>query len=163
MPTHDFDAWRDELLATGVILQDGDDSVPWPERERRFNRYVELVDAAAGSEGLAGAVALIQSLQSKDDYGAYQATQHALGRFPTPVFVAALIQELPALIQRQPDWAGELLCSLANSVGTRFEPDIAEFRSQLSRAPRATQDAVGAFLRQEEQDGWLKHRRGVLS
>jgi hypothetical protein len=163
MPPDGFEAWRGELMATGVIIQDGDDSVPWPEREQRFNRYIQLVDAVTGGEGHAAAVALVQSLQSRHDYGAYQATQHALGRFPSHVHFAALIQELPALIQRQPDWAGELVCSLANSVGTRFEPDIEAFREQLRQAPAATQGAITAFLRQEEDDGWLRHRRGVLS
>ena len=163
MAERDFDAWREELMFTGAIVQDGDQSVGFPEREVRFNRYVQLVDAVAGTEGLRVAAALIQSMTAREDYGAYQATQHALGRFPPSTYIAALIQELPNLIERQPDWAGELVCSLANSVGTRHEPDIAEFRSQLERAAEGTQAAIRAFLMREEESGWLEHRRGILT
>jgi hypothetical protein len=163
MADAEFDVWREELLATGAIVQDGDSSVPWPERERRFNRYVEMVDAVAGTEGLETACALIQSITARHDYGAYQATQHALGRFPSATFVAALVRELPSLIDRQRDWAGELVCGLANSIGTPFEADISEFKRQLAALASERQEAIRLFLLQEEQDGWLRHRVGVLT
>ena len=67
-------------------------------------------------------------MQAKNDYGAYQTTQRALGRFPSAIYLQTVIDELPALIDRQPDWAGELLCGLANSVGTEYESDITDFR-----------------------------------
>ena len=158
-----FDAWRTELLLVGNIVQDEDDSVPWPDREARFNRYVAMVDAVSGEEGVATAAALIQSVQARHDYGAYQATHHALGRFPSDVYVAALLQELPALIQRSRDWAGELLCGLANSVGTRFASQIGEFRRQLDAAPSKIRETVVRFIKSEEEAGWLRHRRGVLA
>jgi hypothetical protein len=163
MTTADFDAWRAELLSTGAIVQDADESVLWPERERRFNRYLELLEAVAGTEGLEAACTLIQSMQAREDYGAYQSTQRVLGRFPSVIYVAALIRELPSLISRQPDWAGELACSLANSVGTPSEPDISEFRRQLAGAERDQRTPIRRFLEQQERDGWLSHRPGVLS
>ena len=163
MLTGDFAAWREELLLTGAIVQDADDTVPQDERDHRFKRYVELVEAVTGDEGLAVARALIRSYQVEDDYGAYGHTYHALGRFPRPVFVEALLRELPDLIRRQPDWAGDILCGLANSVGTRWEKDITEFRSQLHQASPIEQAAIREYIGSEEQDGWLKNRRGVLS
>jgi hypothetical protein len=163
MAEQEFESWREELMFTGAIVQDGEQSVGFPEREVRFNRYLQLVDAVAGTEGPRVAAALIQSMTAREDYGAYQATQRALGRFPSSTYVAALIQELPNLIERQPDWAGELVCGLANSVGTRHEPDIAEFRRQLEQAAEGTQTAIRSFLVREEESGWLEHRRGVLT
>jgi hypothetical protein len=163
MLTGDLTSWREELLHTGAIVQDADHTVPQDERDRRFKRYVELVDAITGEEGVAVARALIRSYQVKDDYGAYGHTYHALGRFPTPLFVEALLRELPDLIRRQPDWAGDILCGLANSVGTRWAKDIIEFRSQLQQASPTEQAAIREYIGGEEQDGWLKHRRGVLS
>jgi hypothetical protein len=52
----DFDLWRKELLQTGDIVQDGDTSVPQQEKEKRFNRYVEMVKAVSGQEVLSAAV-----------------------------------------------------------------------------------------------------------
>ena len=157
------ESWKRELLFTGDIVQDDDDSVDWPERERRFTRYLELVEAVDGTEGAEAAAAIIQSFQAKNDYGAYQTAHRVLGRFPTDVFMTAFIQELPALIKRQPDWAGELLCAMANGVGTQFEPEIADFRAHLNRATEEIRGPINQYIVQQEQTGWLSHRRGVLS
>jgi hypothetical protein len=46
----DIDAWRDEILAVSNIVQDDDESVSDEEAERRFNRFIELVDAVQGDE-----------------------------------------------------------------------------------------------------------------
>jgi len=42
----DFNVWREELLFTGRIVADCDDSVHPEEKERRCWRYVELVQMA---------------------------------------------------------------------------------------------------------------------
>jgi hypothetical protein len=42
----------EELMFTGRIVQDSDKSVDWPEREDRFNRYIELLESIQGDEGL---------------------------------------------------------------------------------------------------------------
>jgi hypothetical protein len=125
-------------------------------------RYIELLDAVDGTEGIDAARAIIQSIQASDDYGAYQTTQHALGRFPPSVSLQALIVELPALIERQRDWAGELLCGLANAVGTEWEPDIDEFNALLAQTPGPSRKVITEFISVEEERGWLKHRVGVL-
>ncbi len=152
-----------ELIVTGNIFQDSDESIPWPERENRFNRYIELLDSIEGNEGLSVAKALIQSMQAKDDYGAYQSTQGALGRFPSAEYIEALIAELPELILKQSDWAGDLLCGLAKSVGTEYGSDIRLFINMLSKSPTESKVIISEFIKQQEQDGWLEHRRGVLS
>jgi hypothetical protein len=48
----DFDLWRKELLQTGDIVQDGDTSVPQQEKEKRFNRCVEMVKAVKAAATL---------------------------------------------------------------------------------------------------------------
>jgi hypothetical protein len=164
MRINDVEAWRRELLSTGVIVQDADTSVPRAEAEAQFNRYVELTDLVVGDEGPDAAAALIQSIQVRDDYGAYQSTQRALGRFPHAVYVAALLAELPALIMRQSEWAGELLCGLANAIGTPYEAAVVEFRRQIELCHEKSRAAIRAFVAQEECQGWLSgRRRGVLS
>ena len=104
--SNDFDLWRKELLQTGGIVQDGDTSVPQEVAEKRFNRYVEMVEAVSGQEGIEAFMTLIESLQAKDDYGAYETTYRALWRFPPGVVAHGLVAALPRLIQRQPDRAG---------------------------------------------------------
>ena len=152
-----------ELLFTGNIIQDSDESVPWPERETRFNRYIELLDSISGSEGLLVAKAIIQSMQSENDYGAYQTTQSTLGKFPSEEYIEALISELPSMIERKSEWAGELLCGLANSVGTKYESDIHLFTKKLSESPTKSRNIVLQYINQQEHEGWLEHRIGVLS
>lgn len=65
MPISDYDAWEIELIETGRIVQDDDNSVSPDEAERRFNRYVALVDLAKGIEGQAAATALVRSIQTR--------------------------------------------------------------------------------------------------
>ncbi|WP_329112178.1 hypothetical protein [Streptomyces sp. NBC_01353] len=50
MPFGDFDAWRRELLWTGVLVQDGDTSVSDEEAGYRYDRYVALADMVDGTE-----------------------------------------------------------------------------------------------------------------
>ena len=82
MPFGDFDAWRRELLLTGDLVQDGDDSVSDDEAGRRYDRYVALADMVDGTEGPRTVHALIASLRAEEDYGAHQAIYGALQRFP---------------------------------------------------------------------------------
>ncbi len=159
----DFDSWRKELLFTGNIVQDGDKSVSWPDREQRFNRYLEIVEAVSGSEGIEAFIALIDSMQSKDDYGAYQATQRALGRFPAGVAAKGLVGALSGLINRQRDWAGELLCGIANASSAESRTFLSAFRKELAKADAQAQAVIMNFVIQEEDGGWLDGRRkGVI-
>lgn len=152
-----------ELMFTGNIVQDSDDSISWPERENRFNRYIELLNSIEGNEGLSIAKALIQSMQAKHDYGAYQSTQTTLGRFPSETYIKALVSELPLMIEKQLEWAGELLSGLANSIDTKGKNDIALFNDTLSGLPKQLRDTICQYIRKQEQAGWLEHRKGILS
>jgi len=67
----EFGAWRRELLAIDLVQDD--DSVPQDEVERRWNRFVELVDMVDGGEGPSVVSTLVAALRADQDYGAHQA------------------------------------------------------------------------------------------
>jgi hypothetical protein len=154
--------FTEELMFTGQIVQDSDKSVDWPEREDRFNRYIELLESIKGNEGLDVARTIIKSMQAEQDYGAYQTTQRILGRFPDAIYTKALVIETPFLIKNKSDWAGELLCGLANSVGTENEDSIDLFNNYLKVADPESKTIIVEYIKEEEKDGWLEHRVGVL-
>jgi hypothetical protein len=158
-----FDAWRAELLFTGNIVQDGDESVPWPEREQRFDRYVELLDAITGAEGIETFVAIVDSLQAEQDYGAYQRTYNILWRFPPHLVAQGLIAALPSLIQRQRDCAGNIFAQLGNATPGNGDDVLLAFRQALALASPQPRAAIMDFVTHEEEDGWLDGRRkGVI-
>jgi hypothetical protein len=147
MPIHNFAAWKEELLFTGRIVQDEDHSVDPGEKHRRFLRYVELMEQLDGSEGREALAALIQSVQMKFDYGAYQTTYRMLGRFPEQDLMHVLVQELPDLIARQPDWAGDFLVGIANGQGGKWDYQIAMFNEAVASAPGAVRRAIVDYVK----------------
>lgn len=157
-----IDEFEKEILFTGNIVQDSDTTIGWPERENRFNRYLELLDSINGTEGIYFARAIIKSMQADSDYGAYQTTQRVLGKFPSQIYIEAIILELPDLIKNNSEWAGEILCGLANSVNTKYEDDIVLFNEKLSNSDSTSCRIILGYIHQQEIDGWLDHRVGVL-
>ncbi len=158
-----FDAWRKELLFTGNIVQDGDESVPQPDREERVNRYVEIVEAVTGSEGVDTFVALLDSLQAEEDYGVYQTTYRALRRFPASVAAQGLLAAFPRLIERHRDCAGDILAQLANAAREEDLAALFSFRDALGSSSAVVQKAIMDFVLAEEESGWLDgRRRGVI-
>ena len=161
--TVDFEMWRRELLHTGDIVQDGDKSVPQSERERRFNRYIEMLEAVSGQEGIETFIAVLDSLQAKHDYGAYQGTYGTLRRFPPGVAGQGLVAALPRLIERQPDCAGDILSQLAKSPHQESIAVLSAFKSALTAASADAQKAIMDFVIREESGGWLDGRgKGVI-
>lgn len=164
MPTayisNDFEA---ELIACGRIVQDDDDSVPIQEAERRFNLYVELVDSLRGTEGANVACILLRSMQSVHDYGAYQHTMNKLVfDFPSSLVAEAVIAEVPRLVRGFPDWAGEVLNMLVHAQG-RSDALVSAFNLELSGLAAEGRDAFVHFIREQEREGWLEHKPGVLA
>src|SRR5689334_19860375 len=142
--------WRQELLTVGYIVQDGDDTIPQPEAERRFNRYVEMLDALSGNEGYEYALAVMQSVQAEQDYGAYQTTAHTLWRFGEEAYCRAILHELPRLIRTLPDWAGDFLVSIANGAGKAHERTIHKFNQLLSEVGNEDRALIRQFIAKEE-------------
>jgi hypothetical protein len=157
-PSNDFRRWREELLRVGRITQDDDDQTPEEQRVRDFERYIELVDGLDGSEGIDAVAALFESLQVRDDYGAYQGTHNALFRFPEEQYAVAFVRELPRLIFDLPDWAGDFLGQLAMSY-PEGRSRIAAFNDEVARSPEKIRSIIVDFVRGQESDGWLDGRR----
>jgi hypothetical protein len=155
-------SWEAGLVRMGRIVRDDDTSVPQEEAERRFERYVALVDMVDGSGGLPVARALIRSIQVRRDYGAYQGTMNKLlFSFPPDVVAEALVAELPRLIADLPDWAGDLLSSISQAP-PMIESLVASFNARLAAAAPEVRHQILEFVQQQEQGGWLEHRKGVL-
>jgi hypothetical protein len=70
----DFAAWRQELIFTGAIVQDGDTSVDSIEAGRRCDRYLELLDDVEGSEDQNVFQTLLDSMRVEEDYEVYEST-----------------------------------------------------------------------------------------
>lgn len=157
-----FNEWKDELLLVGNIVQDSDESISQEEAESRFNRYIEMLDAIDGSEGEKHAKAVFASIQAVDDYGAYQTAESAVWKFGEEIFCIALLHELPRLIKDLPDWAGDFLVSIANAQDTEHKSIIHTFNNQISKLPTNKKDAILKFIQEQETEGWLEHRVGVL-
>lgn len=157
-----FEEWKKELLFVGNIVQDSDDSVSGDESESRFNRYIEMLDSLSGNEGSDYALAIFQSIQAVDDYGAYQTAGRAAWRFGEEAFCASLLHELPRLIKDIPDWAGDFLVSIANGQNTEYQSTINLFNKLLASIPSEDQAIICAYIASEEKSGWLCNRAGVL-
>jgi hypothetical protein len=159
----DIENWKTELLFTGRIIQDDDKTVSSNEAEKRFNRYIELLDMVEGNEGPDVFRAIIDSIQADEDYGAYQSALSITYKFPEPLYTESLIKALPDLIRRQPDWAGTFLVSIANQVEFGNTENIYRFNQYLSRSDNETRRIITNFIREQERVGWLENRVGVLA
>lgn len=158
----DFETWKAELLFTGNIIQDDDESVDSDESHRRFMRFVEMVDALTGKEGPQVVDALFESIQVNDSYGAYHSINHALARFPEMEYLSGLVRALPRLIERLPDQAGEHLVSVANGMGGKWEYQIGILNRIVSESSADIKTVITSFVREQEKDGWLEHRVGII-
>ena len=157
-----FEDWKKELLFVGNIVQDSDDSIDGDEKSRRFNRYIEMLDSLVGNEGDEFALAVFESIQAEQDYGAYQTAGRAAWKFGESVFCSALLRQLPRLIKNLPDWAGDFLVSIANGQGTEYQSTIAVFNRLLADLPSEQQSIIREYILGEEKSGWLSNRVGVL-
>lgn len=158
----DFESWKAEILFTGNIIQDGDNSVDPGERHRRFMRFVEMVDALTGNEGPLAVDSLFESIQVNYSYGAYHSINHALARFPEMEYLSGLVRALPRLIESLPDQAGEHLVSVANGMGGKWEYQIGIFNRIVAESSADVRASIISFVREQETNGWLDHRVGVL-
>jgi hypothetical protein len=155
----DLTEWCSEVMATGDIVQDDDNSVPSEEAEHRFNRYVELVDEVTGDEPDQVFRCLIASVREQDDYGARQTVLGALSRFQAHRQGSLFAASMTDTIERVPSFAGELLCGIANRGGRVLDA----FNSAARELDSHEQGVIAKFVAQEEVDGWLDGpRRGAI-
>ena len=154
----ELNEWRSELLRTSDIVQDGDDSVSWEEREERFTRYVGLLEMVTGKEPQEVFQTVVDSIRVPDDYGAYETAHNALWSFPPEKFADYFVAALPRLISRmaQHDQVGRFLCPLTGHGRKKYLP---AFNSELGKAPIATREAIMKFVKENSQ--WFKDANAI--
>lgn len=81
--------------------------------------------------------------------------------FPPEQVAAAVLTELPRLIQNRDRWAGELL-SLLTQARSLAQVLTFEFNEALKASAPSMQSLVLKFIRAQEAEGWLEHKKGVL-
>lgn len=156
-----FEAWKEELLFTGNIIQDEDDTVSPEERARRCTRYGELLDAVDGTEGYEVFQALIDSLQAKQDYGVYQTTYNVLWSFRDPQFAEYLIKSLPSVIRR--NLGAEDLSQVGNILAPidSASQRVEQFNMNLARSPHEEQEIIFATISKLIDLTWLNEDTGL--
>jgi hypothetical protein len=79
----DFAAWRDELIFTGNIVQDGETDVDPEEAESRSgDRYLELLEMVDGNEDDAVFQSIVDSMTATDDYEVYESSFRVRASLP---------------------------------------------------------------------------------
>jgi len=143
-------AWRDELLATCDIVQDSDTGVSQEVAQRRFMRYVELIEMVTGSETRRTFQAIVDSIRSAEDYGAYESVHNALWQFPPEQFAEYLVQALPGLMRRmgRHDQVGRFLCPLTGHGRTTH---LQAFNKHLARASVDARKTILRFVRENRE------------
>lgn len=150
-----------DLLFYGQIAQDDEADVARETAQWGCERYVGLIEGLKGAEGPEVIRALIRSMLSPHDHGVYQATWGGLDQFP-PEHVAPIVaEELPYLIGRRPDLAGELLLWFA-SDGPEREAGLRRLNAELNILEAPTRAAIASFVREQEENGWLQDLRGLV-
>ncbi len=158
-----IEQWKKDIIYFGKIIQDNDNSVDSNEAEKRFKNYIKLVDCVEGNESEEIALYLIKSLQVNDDYGAYQTTLNKIFSFKSEIFVKVIITDLPRLIDKNLDWAGELLSCITSLIQSGNNKEISIiFKKALQHTPNTQKEKIVQYIKNQEREGWLENEKGVL-
>jgi len=148
MPTTE---WCKELLSNSKLVQDDDDSTSPEEAERRFNRYVQLVDMVNGKEPQEVFQALADSIRVPEDYGAYEAVHNALWKFSPDNFAEYFVAALPKLIRRMAkhEQVARFLCPLTGHGRRNYLP---AFVSALDCASSVDRKTILNFIKKNSEE-----------
>lgn len=142
--------WHEDVLAAGVIVQDGDDTVPQDVAEQRFDAFIALLDQVRGDEDDEVLRTLLRCLRPQDDYGAYERLFGRLEAFPPGRRGRVTAQGLPQLARENPDAASVVVRDLARS-GSQAR---AAFARSARRLPTDQRREVARFVVEEAGDVW---------
>ena len=161
-PTHDFAGWRAAILDASDIVQDGDDTVAPEEAERRFNRFIALIDQVQGGEADEVFLTLMETLTDQEDYGAYQSVLGALHRFGPDRRGRLVAEGIVPLLRRAAEQAGDVLGQLAFAEDAAITAFNRACPERLAADERA--ELARFIAEQEHGDGWLDNdaQRGRL-
>jgi hypothetical protein len=160
MTIPDFETWREELISTGRIAQDGDPAEVWEQSKAQVARYLDLLDMARGVYEKRVFEALLDSMQVEDDYEVYETTVGVLFSFPPEQFGLYLTEFLPCFLERDPERAGDLLSLMVNNAKSS-DRNIVEFKCALRNADASSKETLFGFIKlQEKPGGWLDNKPG---
>ena len=92
--------WRTVLLHVGAGISDNETTLTSPDAARQTEAYATLCDYVCGNENTLVIRALLDSMQTGEDYGAYQPAIDAMKRFPPAMLAQQLINSLPDFFAR---------------------------------------------------------------
>ncbi|QDV23871.1 hypothetical protein [Aureliella helgolandensis] len=146
-----FSDWRKELLKNSKLVQDDDDTTPTEEAERRFNRYIQLVDMVNGKEAQEVFQALVDSIRVPEDYGAFEAVHRALWKFSPDDFADYFVAALPKLIRRMAkhDQVVRFLIPLTGHARRKYLP---AFHAALDRASPGDRRTILNFVKRNSEE-----------
>ncbi|MGX1911916.1 hypothetical protein ACWIID_24080 [Streptomyces phaeochromogenes] len=152
--------WKVEIVECGDLVQDDDEVTHPDEAERRWNRYVELADSVAGSEGPTAVAAIVSSLRAEEDYGAYQAAHAALNRFPHSDLGKGVALAARDLVAIPKDGSGNVLLILAQASSAA----VTTFNEAMRAADADVQREMSELVEFHESEEWLSDEgvRNVL-
>ena len=151
--------WCEEVVQLGAIAQDDDDTVSEQAAVERFDRYVELIDMVDGDEPQEVFQAIVDSIRSDEDYGAYEATYNALWRFPPDKYAEYFVGALPRFIRRYGDSSGRFLLGL---VGWAVDSHLPPFNEALAQASPEARTVILDYVRTQEREGWFEDDIGLI-
>ncbi len=135
-----IDDWCKELVQNSKLVQDDDDTVAPEEAERRFNRFVQLVDMVNGKETQLVFQTLVDAIRMPEDYGAYESIHNALWKFPPEHFAEYFVGALPKLIRRMSrhDQVARFLGPLNGNGRRKYLPAFVAALSSASPSDKKT-------------------------
>ncbi|MFD7976979.1 hypothetical protein [Streptomyces sp. NPDC059071] len=142
--------WADEIFSCGDLPQENTEETA-EEGARRWERYTQLADGVAGSEGTAGVSALIRSFRVEEDFGAYESGIAALQRFPPGVLGRGVAESAATLAEIPEDWCGNVLL-LAVQMGPE---SIDAFNARISSLAPGEREAIARLIEFHEANEWL--------
>lgn len=146
-----IDDWCKELLQNSKLVQDDDDTVAPEEAERRFNRFVQLVDMVNGKETQLVFQTLVDVIRMPEDYGAYESIHNALWKFSPEQFAEYFVGALPKLIRRMSrhDQVARFLCPLNGHGRRKYLP---AFVAALASASRSDKKTILNFIKKNSEE-----------
>jgi len=159
MAIPEFDSWRNELMLTGRIAQDGDSADAWEKSEAQVGRYLELLEMARGVYEKRVFQALLDSMQVEDDYEVYETTIGVIFSFPPEQFGSYLVECFASFLERDPERSGDFLSLMVNNSKSG-ETNLHEFKRALRNTTQANRKAIAIFIKAQEKSGWLDTKRG---
>lgn len=145
----ELERWRRALVQVGSRLTWDESTVSPEDAAHGAEVYTALCTHIRGDEGRPVIQALLDSMQTGQDYGAYQPAIEALKQFPSQLLAEQLVEALPILIDRAPDRASEVIgCFLLTDSDA---PAFAQaFNHHLKHAPHQDQQAITDWRRSAE-------------